>query len=220
MHCHPEEVFMKKILVTYASMAGSTAEVAGVIAEELVHSGHSVEVLPMNEVGKLDLYQGVVVGAPMIMGWHRGALHFLKLHRKEFKRIPLAVFVLGMSLTRTGDISLGGVQVCVDEDLPKNPGDPARLTFKERYSMLSHYLRPILRAVHPVKPVSLGFFGGRLEYGRLKWWAVMFAMLVIQAPAGDRRNWKFIRSWAAGLPAALRLETVIPADTDYALLPV
>jgi menaquinone-dependent protoporphyrinogen IX oxidase len=55
--------------------------------------------------------------------------------------------------------------------------------------------------------VNVGFFGGRLEYGRLKWWAVLFVMVIIQAQAGDRRNWTAIRSWAAGLPAALQLET-------------
>ncbi len=32
------------------------------------------------------------------------------------------------------------------------------------------------------------------------------AMVVIQAPAGERRNWPVIRSWAAALPAALQLE--------------
>jgi hypothetical protein len=36
---------------------------------------------------------------------------------------------------------------------------------------------------------------------------VLFVMLIIQAPAGERRNWTAIRSWAAGLPAALQIET-------------
>ena len=45
-----------------------------------------------------------------------------------------------------------------------------------------------------------------MEYGRLKWWAVLFAMLIIQAPAGDKRNWTAIKSWAAELPAAFQLE--------------
>jgi hypothetical protein len=40
----------------------------------------------------------------------------------------------------------------------------------------------------------------------LKWWAVLFAMLIIQAPAGDRRNWAAIRAWAAGLPVALKID--------------
>ncbi len=71
---------------------------------------------------------------------------------------------------------------------------------------LSNYLQPIISATRPIKPVSIGVFGGRLEYGRLKWWAVLFAMLIIRAPAGERRNWEAIRSWAKGLPSAFQLE--------------
>lgn len=197
---------MKRILVTYASMAGSTAEVAETIAEELAGSGLQVEVLPINEVESLAGFDGVVVGGPMIMGWHRAALRFLRKNRGAFERIPLAVFVLAMSLTRTGEMDLDGAPVYVDDKLPKPPKDEGRLNFRERYARLANYLRPILQATRPVKPASIGVFGGRLEYGRLKWWAVLFAMLIIQAPAGERRNWPAIRAWAAGLPAAFHLE--------------
>jgi len=198
---------MKRILVAYATMAGSTVEVARAVGEEIAKSGLQVDVLPLGEVKSLEAYDGVVLGGPMIMGWHRAALGFLKKHRGAFQRIPLAVFVMGMSLTQTGETSVGGVPVYVDEKLPKPPEKEGRLNFRERYARLSSYARPILMATRPVKPVNIGFFGGRLEYGRLKWWAVLFVMLVIQAPAGDRRNWTAIRSWAAGLPTALQLET-------------
>jgi menaquinone-dependent protoporphyrinogen oxidase len=196
---------MNKILVTYATMAGSTGEVAQAVGEEITKGGFQVDILPINEVKDLQAYDGVVVGGPMIMGWHRVALRFLKKHREAFQQIPLAVFVLAMSLTETGETSVGGVPVYLDEELPKAPVDEARLNFRERYARLLNYLRPILKATHPGKPASIGVFGGRLEYGRLKWWAVLFAMLIIQAPAGDRRNWAAIRSWAAGLPATLKL---------------
>lgn len=197
---------MHRILVTYATMAGSTAEVAQVIGEALSACGHQTEVLPLSEVKGLEGYDGVVVGAPMIMGWHRSALRFLKKHRKALQRVPLAVYITAMSLTRTGNLQLDGVNVAVDEQLPQPPKTAGSLTFKERYATLPNYLRPILQAARPVKPASIGFFGGRLEYGRLKWWAVLFAMLVIQAPAGDRRNWPAIRAWAASLPAAFHYE--------------
>jgi menaquinone-dependent protoporphyrinogen oxidase len=190
---------MNKILVAYASMAGSTEEVARAVGEELAKSLAQVDVLPIGEVKDLGSYTGVVVGGPMIMGWHRGAARFLKKHRRDFQHIPLAVFVTAMSLTKTPQMSLDGVQVCVDEKLPKPPQQEGRLSFRERYAQLSNYLRPILQATRPVKPLSVGVFGGRLEYGRLKWWAVLFAMLIIQAPAGDKRNWPVIREWAAGL---------------------
>jgi menaquinone-dependent protoporphyrinogen oxidase len=189
-------------------MAGSTVEVAQAVGEEITKSGLMVDILPISEINDLQAYDGVIVGGPMIMGWHRTALRFLKRHREAFEHIPLAVFVMAMSLTQTGETSVGGIPVFVDEKLPKPPENEERLNFRERYARLSNYLRPILKASRPVKPVSIGVFGGRLEYGRLKWWAVLFVMLIIQAPAGERRNWTAIRSWAAGLPAALQIETL------------
>jgi menaquinone-dependent protoporphyrinogen oxidase len=199
---------MKKILVAYATMAGSTAEVAQAVAEEISKSGVQVDVLPISEIGDLGAYDGVVVGAPMIMGWHRQAKKFLKRHRTALQQVPLAIFVLAISLTETGEMSLEGVEVTVDENLPKPPEKAGKLSFQERYAQLSKYLNPILKVVRPVKPMGIAVFGGRLEYGRLKWWAVLFVMLVIKAPAGDRRNWAAIRVWAAGLPARMQIETM------------
>jgi menaquinone-dependent protoporphyrinogen oxidase len=199
---------MTRILVTYATMAGSTAEVAQVVAEELARHNLQVDVRPIGEVTTLAGYDGVVVGGPMILGWHRQALGFLKKHREAFQRLPLAVFVLSISLTDTGDTSVQGVPVFVDDRLPKPPEHPGRLRLREWFTQLSRYVRPILAATRPARPASIGVFGGRLEYGRLKWWAVLFVMGIIQAPAGDRRNWPAIRSWAAGLPAALLPERV------------
>lgn len=199
---------MKRILVTYATFAGSTVDVAKSVGEELAKRDVQVDVLPLSEVKGLDSYDAAVVGAPMIMGWHREAINFLKKHSEAFKRKPLAVFATAMSLTQTGETSVSGVPVFVDERLPKPPEKQGRLNFRERYARVSNYVQPILMAARPVKPVSVGLFGGRLEYGRLKWWAVLFVMVIIRAPAGDRRNWPAIKAWAAGLPAALRLETL------------
>lgn len=198
---------MNKILVAYATMAGSTVEVAQAVGEEIASSGAQVDVLPISEVKDLQSYDGVVVGGPMIMGWHRQAMRFLRKNRESFQHIPLAVFVMAMSLTQTSETRVEGVPVYLDEDLPKPPANEERLNFKERYARLSKYLYPIIKATRPAKPVGIGVFGGRLEYGRLKWWAVLFVMFVIQAPAGDRRNWDAIRSWAAGLPALMQVET-------------
>jgi menaquinone-dependent protoporphyrinogen IX oxidase len=113
--------------------------------------------------------------------------------------------MLAMSLTQTPDTNASSGPVYVDAALPKPPATAGRLTFRERYATLSNYLRPILGAVRPVNPASIAVFGGRLEFGRLKWWAMLFVLLIIQAQPGERRNWPAIRAWAAGLPAAFKL---------------
>ena len=35
----------------------------------------------------------------------------------------------------------------------------------------------------------------------MQWWAMIFVVLILQAQAGDKRNWQAIRAWADGLPA-------------------
>lgn len=197
---------MKSVLVAYATFAGSTAEVARAVGEELAKSDLTVDILPVHEVESLDGYDGVVVGGPMILGWHRAAIGFLRRNRRALERIPMAAFITAMSLTRTGDRQVDGVPIHLDEKLPKPAQEGGRRTLRERYTDLRNYVRPILAAAGKRRPVSIGVFGGRLEYGRLKPWAVVFVMVILRAAPGDRRDWTAIRSWAAGLPDALGLE--------------
>lgn len=187
---------MNKILVTYATNAGSTAKVAQAIADELGKNA-AVETLPLDKVTSLEPYSAVVLGAPMIVGWHRGALAFLKCNQATLGQKPLAIFVTCVNLTKTDQTSLEGVPLFIDEKLPKAPKNSARLGFKENYSTPKNYLSPILKLV---KPVSIGIFGGSLQYFNLKWWQAAFALLIIQAQPGDKRNWKAIAEWAKSLP--------------------
>ena len=82
---------MNRMLVAYATMAGSTVEVAQAVGEKLGERGWQVDVLPISEVKDLQGYDGVVVGGPMIMGWHRVALRFLKKNRQALQQIPFCL---------------------------------------------------------------------------------------------------------------------------------
>jgi menaquinone-dependent protoporphyrinogen oxidase len=204
---------MKRILVTYATLSGTTVEVAEAVAEELAKLEVHVDIRPIADVTELEEYDGVVVGAPMILGWHRAARRFLRRNRRSFESVPLAIFITAMSLTVTEETTADGVPLIVDEELAKPPANPERLTLRERYATVANYTRPILRSVRPAKPVSVALFGGRLDYGRLKWWAVLFAMLLVQAQAGDKRNWAAIRAWAADLPEAMGVKVASQEST-------
>ncbi len=191
---------MNRILVTYSTSSGTTVDVARAVAEELSKRSLQVEVQPVEAVGSLDSYDAVVLGAPMIMGFHRRALAFLRQNREALRRKPLAVFVMAMSLTASQEASLDGVPLTVDENLAEPLKKAGHPSWKERYTSVANYGSPILKAAGPARPVSLAFFGGRLDFYRLNWWARLFVMLIIQAQPGDRRNWDAIRAWASALP--------------------
>lgn len=189
----------QKILVAYATNAGSTAEVAEAIRDELASQGTVVHLHPMSEVASVDEYSAVVVGAPMIAGWHRDALRFIRRHQGALSKMPVAYFITCVNLTQTGDNQADGVPVFVDPELPKAPRNPGRLSYRENYATVRNYVRPLLKVAPFVKPVSVGIFAGKLELFRLKFFQMVFAMLVAGGKSGDFRHWDEIRLWAVGL---------------------
>jgi menaquinone-dependent protoporphyrinogen oxidase len=200
---------MTRYLVTYATNAGSTVEVAEAISRILAECGSQVDLRRVEDVEGLTAYDVVVVGAPMILGWHRSAVRFLKKHRAALAGKQVACFSTLMSLTQTAPPADLTVQVSVDPWLLKPPQNVGRLSLKERYATLGNYMRPMLSAAPAVRPLQVAFFGGKLELFRLKWWQLLFVMVIIQAPPGDFRNWEFIETWAKGLREAVEGDRVI-----------
>lgn len=123
---------MKKVLVAYATMSGSTEEVAQEVAMKIGEGGMLVEILPLEKVGDLSAYKAIIIGAPMMMGWHRSAQGFLKKNRKNLEQIPLAVFATGMSLTSAGETEIHNVPVFIDQTLAKPVENAGRPSLKER----------------------------------------------------------------------------------------
>jgi len=190
---------MKSVLIAYATNAGSTAQVAQVIGEELGKDSAQVQVCRLEEVTNVEQYGAVVIGAPMIMGWHGDAVKFIKKHRQALSQVRVAYFFTAMNLTQTNEQSVSTISIYVDPALAKPPKNPKRLSLKERYATVTNYLRPTLNVAPSVKPVSVGFFGGKLELYRLPLLQMLFVLLVIQAQPGDFRNWPVIREWATKL---------------------
>ncbi len=184
-----------RILVTFTTNAGSTREVAERIAANIPAEAGTVDLHPVEKVDDLSRYSGVVVGGPMILGWHRRARKFYKKHRCGLDRIPHHIFMTAMKVTDSGDASVA----IVDPGVLNSPADPRKLSLKEKFTTVDHYTAPVARKAGHSSPVSIAIFGGKLDYTKLKLAQMLFVMLVIGEAPGEKRNWNLIEKWAKGL---------------------
>jgi menaquinone-dependent protoporphyrinogen oxidase len=169
----------RKILVTYASRAGSTAEVAEAIGKTLIDKGVQVDVMSMNNVKDISSYQAVVAGSAIHKSrWLPEAVEFIKVHQAELSQKTFAIF--------TVCITLGMLNGFVDR------------------SSVKKWVAPV-RAL--VKPMVEGYFAGRLDFSNLPLNMDTLLLRIMVAlgffPRGDHRNWDAIHIWARSLKSVL-----------------
>jgi menaquinone-dependent protoporphyrinogen IX oxidase len=208
------ETTQPRILVAFATEHGSTARVAEVVAEELRVAGAVVEVCALSQNPDPRPYDSVIVGAPMIMGWHRKAVRYVRMHEATLAGLPTAYFATALSLTRIEEQRLDGTALVADPALARRPRHPGRLTWREKYALPMHYLGGAFRKAPSVRPVSVAFFGGALDPARLNLWQRLFVTGVVRAEAGDRRNWEFIHEWGRSLFPLILAAAATPAGAD------
>ena len=161
----------KKILVAYTSQYGSTGGVAEAIGKELCGKGAKVDVCLMKNVKNLSSYPGVVVGSAIFRGkWMPEAVNFVKANAEVMSRIPVAYFMVCMTMHQPGE--------------------------DNRRKVLA-YLDPVLQTISQVKPVDIEPFAGVMNYSNLSWFNKKI-IISKGVPEGDFRNWEAIRAWARG----------------------
>ena len=167
--CGGKSIMDKRILVAYASKYGSTGGVADAIGKGLCSKGAAVDVLLMKNAVNLSSYQGVIVGSAIYMGkWLPEAVDFVKKNVEVLRRIPVAYFLVCMTLCKP--------------------------TEENRAKVLA-YLDPVLKEMAEIKPVGIGAFAGALDYNNLSWLNKKI-LKSKGTPEGDFRDWKAIRTWA------------------------
>jgi len=124
-----------KLLVAYATKAGSTAEVAEALGEELRRAGAEVDVRLAKDVKDLKQYSAVIVGSGIRMGQlSSDATKFVEKNQEALKQVPVAYFVVCMTMK---------------DDTEEN------------HRTVEAYLDPVCEIV---EPLDKGLFAGAMNY--------------------------------------------------------
>jgi menaquinone-dependent protoporphyrinogen oxidase len=164
----------KKILIIYASLHGSTAQIAEFMGEKLKKEGIIVAVKSIEDDIDFSSYSGTIMGAPIHRGkWMDGAVEFVKKNRIEFDQLPFVCFYTCMSKA-------------------KQP--PSQQTLKE----LASYQTAMSELFPTIVHSNIGSFAGMLDYEKCNFLTKLvmwFIMRKNSLEAGDYRDWKAIESW-------------------------
>lgn len=161
-----ENPMNKHILVTYATRAGSTAEIAAAIGESLGQRGYAVDVKSVKEQPVLEGYQGIILGSAIRMGsWLPEAVKFVKDNQQNLRTLPAALFTVHM--LNTGDDATSRTN---------------RLAYLDK-------VRPLLNSAEEV------YFAGKIDFSALSLFDRFIAKRV-DAAEGDHRDWDKIHRWS------------------------
>ena len=139
VHIERTIIMSQKILVAYGTGAGSTAEVAEAIGEEMGKLGATVDVKPVEELREVGDYDAIVVGSAVrafrILAKTR---KFLRRQRKALQKVPVAYFLVCLTMS-----------------------DPT----PENIEKATSFAKPMMNIK---QPVSLGLFGGCMNHDKLE----------------------------------------------------
>ena len=168
----------KKVLVTYASKYGATAEIAQKIGETLIKASLSTDVSPAKQVRSLLEYDAVILGSAVYIGqWRKEAVQFLK----------------------SNENILGQKQVWLFSSGPTGEGDPVKLLEGWKFPKGQQEI------ADRIQPRDIVVFHGKVDTNKLnflhKWMASK-----VEAPVGDFRDWDVITSWALSIAKEIKVE--------------
>lgn len=165
-----------RVLITYASKHGATAEIATKIGEVLENYNLPVDLLTIKQVESLSQYSAVIVGSSVYFGdWRQEMVTFLKDNEKHLVSQDVWIFSSG----------------------PTGEKDEFELLAEWRFP---DWLRPLLERI---QPHEAAVFFGKLDPEKLNYLEkrlVGFNNL----PFGDYRDWEEIEAWAASISRMLK----------------
>jgi menaquinone-dependent protoporphyrinogen oxidase len=171
----PELIFGKednmsnRILVTYATKAGSTAEIAARIGEHLSSRGFDVDVINVKSKPDPKDYQTVLLGSCIRMGgWLPEMMDYIKANQFALNSTQAALFTVHM-------LNAG------DDQTSK----AARIAYMDK-------VRALLPATEEV------YFMGAMDFSKISM-LDRFISKMVKAEESDQRNWDKIKDWSETL---------------------
>ncbi len=166
----------KKILVTYDSKHGATAEIAERIDTILSEKGLSTKLVSLEDPVDPEPFDAVILGSAIYIGqWRKKAVKYLKAYRQQLAEKKCWIFSTG----------------------PTGTGDPSELLKGWEYP------DGLKETIEAISPSSIIVFHGVIDEDKLNTLEKL-TIKMVKAPTGDFRDWGAVQEWAEEIAETLQ----------------
>ena len=167
----------KRILIAYDTIHGSAAEVADQVGKELCSRGFTVDVRFAGNASSIEEYDAVILGSAIYeFTWLPDARRFLRNYYAALSSKPVAVFIVCSAMY---------------QDTPES-----------RDAVRKAFVSPLLTRYPAISPLSIGLFGGAVDFNTNRY--NLFEKIVLRIlgkalgfkDSADWRDWDYISDWA------------------------
>lgn len=176
---------MKKTLIVFDTVSGSTREMAEIIRDEMENI--SVSIKPVDKVESIDGYDTVIIGSPIRFGGFTAKIKkFIKKNRDELVSKKIILYFSSLYIVKLKEEEKPAATFYIDPTLNIQTLSRKEATSMDKTHSIGCYYKAILKQTSGLVPDTIAYFNGRLDLQKLNIFFRLFMKIVVSLTTKER----------------------------------
>ncbi|MGA2781319.1 MAG: flavodoxin domain-containing protein [Smithella sp.] len=176
---------MRKAIIVFDTVSGSTREMAEIIRGEL--NVLSVDIARVDDVTSLSGYDAVIIGSPMRFGAFTVKIKkFIKKYRNELSLKKVIYYFSSLYIINIKEEEQSATTLYIDPSLNIQTISKRDATPMDKTHSIGYYYQAILKHTAGITPLAIAFFNGRLDLQKLNIFERLFMKIVTSVTTKER----------------------------------
>jgi len=198
---------MKKAVIVFDTVSGSTAEMAKIIRDEIKIV--SINIFPVDDIQSLDGYDAVIIGSPIRFGgFTKKIKKFIKKYHHELLSKKIIFYFSSLYIVNIKEEEKPAVTLYFDPTLNIQKISKKEATPMDKTHSIGYYYKAISKQTNNIIPGAIAYFNGRLDLRKLNFFLRIFMKIVTlftsKEKVGDFLHPKSVKKGAAVFEGVLR----------------
>ncbi len=198
---------MKKAVIVFDTVSGSTAEMAEVIRDTI--KSVSIHISQVDDIKSLDGYDAVIIGSPIRFGgFTKKIKKFVKKYHRELLSKKVILYFSTLYIVNIQEEEKPPFLLYIDPSLNMQKISKKQATPMDKTHSIGCYNKAILKQTKNIVPSAVAYLHGRLDLQKLNFFLMVFmkivTLLTSKEKVGNFLSPKSVKKGAAVFEGVLR----------------